>query len=287
LILQAANKSQIKDDMTRARKDLIDSTCTSFILFFILAILFMTTQVAVLCGVEAQPTPRPIPEIAARTANQRSQESLSIRQALCEDMTNGPNSAVTENLISLLSSYLMDPDSDVKAKDLMVVIAQRFFTNERFQSSDDMRLMEDLFVNVRGGINGMIQKHALSEAEAVSIICGSSNFVKLMESHRIDNYVPIKVVRPDMMDLGPEGGHSGMDPSLIKDPDIREAYIKKLAAREKNRFENARQRFINQSLSRSQDSLRTTIRLLYPAGDATNEERFTVLCGMVGIKPKR
>jgi hypothetical protein len=90
-----------------------------------------------------------------------------------------------------------------------------------------------------------------------------------------------------MMDLGPEGGHSGMDPSLIKDPDIREAYIKKLAAREKNRFENARQRFINQSLSRSQDSLRTTIRLLYPAGDATNEERFTVLCGMVGIKPNR
>jgi hypothetical protein len=273
--------------MTRARKDLIDSTCTSFILFFIIAILFMTTQVAVLCGVEIQPTPRPIPEIAARTANQRSQESLSIHQALCEDLTNGPNSAVTEKLISLLSSYLMDPDSDVKAKEVMVVIAQRFFADERFQSSDDMRSMEYLFVHIHAWIHGMIQKQALSEAEAISIICGSSNFVKRMESHRIDNYVPIKVVRPVMMELGPEGGHSGMDPSLIKDPDIREAYIKKMAAREKVRFENARQRFINQSLSRYQDSLRTTIRFLYPAGDATSEERFTVLCGMVGIKPNR
>ncbi len=68
---------------------------------------------------------------------------------------------------------------------------------------------------------------------------------------------------------------------------VVEAYIKKLTARAKNRFENARQRFINQSLSRYQDSLRTTIRFLYPAGDATNEERFTVLCGMVGIKPNR
>lgn len=254
---------------------------------YAVAILVMTTQVAVLCGVEIPPTPRPIPEIAARTANQRSQESLSIRQALCEDLTNGPNSAVTEKIISLLGPYLMDPESDVKAKDLMVVIAQRFFTHERFQSSDDMRLMEYLFVNVRGWINGMIQKHALSEAEAISIICGSSNFVKLMESHRIDNYVPIKMLWLDLMELGPEGGHSGMDPSRIKDPDIREAYIKKLAAGEKNRFENARQRFINRSLSRSQDSLCTTIRLLYPAGDATNEERFTVLCGMVGIKPER
>ena len=254
---------------------------------YALAILAMTTQVAVLCGVEIQPTPRPIPEIAARTANQRSQESLSIRQALCEDLTNGPNSAVTEKLISFLSSYLMDPDTDVKSKDLMVVIAQRFFTNERFQSSDDMRLMEDLFMHVQGWITVMMKTPALSEAEAISIICGSSNFVKLMESHRIDNYVPIKVLRPDMMELGPEGGYLGMDPSLIKDPDIREAYIKKRAAREKVRFENARQRFINQSLSRSQDSLRTTIRFLYPAGDATNEERFTVLCGIVGIKPNR
>lgn len=254
---------------------------------YAVAILVMTTQVAVLCGVEIPPTQRPIPEIAARTANQRSQESLSIRQALCEDLTNGPNSAVTEKIISLLGPYLMDPESDVKAKEVMVVIAQRFFADERFQSSDDMRSMEDLFMHVQGWITVIIKTPALSEAEAISIICGSSNFVKLMESHKIDNYVPLKVVRPDMMELGPEGGHSGMDPSLIKDPDIREAYIKKLAACEKNKFENARQRFINRSMSRSQDSLRTTIRLLYPAGDATNEERFTVLCGMVGIKPER
>lgn len=254
---------------------------------YAVAILVMTTQGAVLWGVEIQPTPRPIPEIAARTANQRSQESLSIRQALCEDLTNGPNSAVTEKLISLLGPYLMDPDSDVKSKEVMAVIAQRLFTNERFQSADDMRLMEDLFMHVQGWITVMIKTPALPEAEAVSIICGSSNFVKLMESHRIDNYVPIKVARPDIMEIGPEGEHSGMDPSRIKDPDYREAYIKKMAAREKIRFENARQRFINRSLSRSQDSLRTTIRFLYPAGDATNEERFTVLCGIVGIKPNR